>query len=93
MPKAGDDRPPEQVIAEALDRLGAYLDEFQLRPAVITLCRSEYSGYTPKSLVRHIEQGVRRMLGERFDIAEHSLNDLLPEAWTVPAHRLRVWPW
>jgi len=91
--RAVDARPPEEVIPEALARFGAYLDEYELRPSVITLCRSEYSGYSPRSSVRQIEEGVRRIIKQRYDTEEYGLNSILPEAWRVPAHLLRVWPW
>jgi hypothetical protein len=92
-PKPEASQPPDEVIPEALARFGAYLDEFRLRPAVITICRSEYSGYAPKAFVRQIEQGVRALLEARYEIEEHSLNALLPDGWKVPARLLRTWPW
>ena len=92
-PRPKDERPPEDVICEALKRFGAYLDEFHLRPSMITICRSDYSGYTPRDLVRQIEAGVRELLAERFEIEEHSLNALLPDPWKIPSHLLRSWPW
>ncbi len=84
--RAKDERPPHQIIAEALERLGQYLDEFHLSPALITICRSEYSGYTPRALTYQIEAGVRALLQERFDLEEHSLNSLLPEPRRIPAN-------
>lgn len=91
--RAKDERPAHLIIGEALERLGAYLDEFHLRPALITICRSEYSGYTPRAVTAQIEGGVRELLRDRFEIEEHSLNSLLPDPWKIPAQYLRVWPW
>lgn len=85
--------PPAHALSNSLQRLGAHLDEFQLEPALITICRSEYSGFTPKSLVRQIEEGVRDLLMERYTIEERLLNDLLPARWKVPQHLLRSFPW
>jgi hypothetical protein len=84
---------PQQIVAGALERFGNYLDEFRLQPSVITICRSDYSGYTPRALVREIEAGVRELLSRRFVIEEHSLNALLPEPWKIPRNLLRQWPW
>jgi UPF0489 domain len=92
-PAIKEEGSPKEVISEALTRLGAYLDEFHLRPSLITICRSDYSGYTPRTLVREIEAGIRQTLNQRFEIEEHSLNALLPEPFKIPSHLLRAWPW
>ena len=74
-------------------RFGAHLDESDLKPSLITICRSEYSGSTPMSLALQIEEGVRNLLTARYEVEEHSLNDLLPVGWKVPEHLLRSFPW
>ena len=89
-------RPPasqSQGIGDALRRFGAHLDESGLKPSLITICRSEYSGSTPTSLALQIEEGVRNLLTARYEVEEHSLNDLLPVGWKVPEHLLRSFPW
>jgi hypothetical protein len=89
-------RPPAsqaQGGSDALRRFGAHLDRSELKPSLITICRSEYSGSTPASLALQIEQEVRNLLTARYDVEEHSLNDLLPVGWKVPEHLLRSFPW
>jgi len=45
------------------------------------------------SLALQIEEGVRNLLTARYEVEEHSLNDLLPVGWKVPEHLLRSFPW
>ncbi|MCP3979747.1 MAG: hypothetical protein GY716_10535 [bacterium] len=80
-------------VGEALERFGAHLDRSGLMPSLITICRSEYSGSTPMSMALEIELGVRNLLTARYEVEEHSLNDLLPAGWKVPERLLRSFPW
>ena len=84
---------PQHDVEEALDRFAEQLDRSELKPALITICRSEYSGSTPAELTLQIETGLRRRLAERYDLEEHSLNALLPDPWKIPADLLRRFPW
>lgn len=81
-----------QAVDDALGAFAAHLDASDLKPSLITICRSEYSGSTPASLALRIEEGVRDVLAARYDLEEHRLNDLLPDGWKVPGHLLRSFP-
>jgi hypothetical protein len=83
----------DESAASAVAAFDAYLEQQSLQPAVITLCRSEYSGYTVAGRVREIEAAVRRTLEQRYALDEISLNALLPAEWRVPSPLLRSWPW
>jgi hypothetical protein len=83
----------EQEATDALKRFAAHLDRSDLKPSLITICRSEYSGSTPTSLALQIEQELRKLLTARYEIEEHSLNELLPDGWKLPEHLLRSFPW
>lgn len=60
--------PSEQQIIRRMERLLDWLAEYQIRPAVIDICRSRFSGYLPASVFPWIEEEFIRKLKERMDI-------------------------
>jgi hypothetical protein len=54
--------PTKQQVVSAIDRLINTLVAKRIKPALVTVCRSCFSGYTPKEYVAFIEGELKRAL-------------------------------
>ena len=58
----------DERICQRVEKFFAWLDENQIRPAVIDICRSRISGYCPADRWARVEELVLAALGERFPL-------------------------
>lgn len=73
---------PQFEVAEVerrIDRLTSWVQEQNIRPALIDICRSRFSGYTPSEHWQWIEDRVLKNLQEQFPLAVTYLPELLNE--------------
>jgi hypothetical protein len=77
-----NDFPPQKprISTDAIDQRLAdffgFLDRNAIRPALIDICRSRHSGYTPKEHLERIESGVLTGLRERYPFDIRSVEEL-----------------
>jgi hypothetical protein len=60
-----------------------YLEGMANPPALICICRSVYSGYTPRCTAAYIEEQVVEAVGSVFPLRRLSLTEILPEKATL----------
>jgi hypothetical protein len=65
-------------IQERIQAFQVYLEHTINPPSMIILCRSVYSGYTPRNMAHYIEQSVLDVMAKRFSTQVVSLADILP---------------
>jgi hypothetical protein len=68
----------DAVIDDRLDGLAGFLERNHVRPALIMLCRSRHSGYTPSGQWQRIEQGLMERLTARYRLEVKPVQELLP---------------
>lgn len=74
--KFGTDKlPTEERMKKRIEGLLDWLAECRIRPAVIDICRSRYSGYLPSSVFPWIEEEFVGRLGERMEIEIRKVED------------------
>ncbi len=66
-------------ITERIDRFVDWLRKSKISPALIDICRSRFSGYTPKSQWEWMEEQLLERLADLFPVNVHSLSSLLEE--------------
>jgi hypothetical protein len=64
-------------IARHMDQLISWLQRQNIRPALITICRSRFSGFTPSEHWQWMEERLLEKLNEQFKISVTYLSDLL----------------
>jgi hypothetical protein len=71
MPKP-DPLPSEERVNKRIDAFAAWLARNEVRPRMISICRSRHSGYTPASMWRAIEKRLLERLTEKYDYVPQS---------------------
>lgn len=66
-------------VRQRIDRLTSWLQQQNIRPALINVCRSRFSGYTPSEHWQWMEERVLKNLGEQFSITITYFPELLHE--------------
>lgn len=64
----------DQEIIDRVDQLGAFLENNSIQPALIDICRSRYSGYTPPDQWQFIEKILIDRLQSLYQIKFMSIN-------------------
>ena len=67
-----DPLPSEDQVCKRIDAFAAWLTRNQVRPRIISICRSRYSGYTPAPMWQAIETRLLERLAERYDYVTQS---------------------
>lgn len=60
--------PTPERLQKRIGNFAAWLRENDIRPALISLCRSAHSGYLPPDLAPTVEAGVREALGQLYEL-------------------------
>ncbi|MDG3582870.1 MULTISPECIES: UPF0489 family protein [Galbibacter] len=63
----------EAIIKKRIQDFIGKLKEFSINPDLITICRSVYSGYTPRDQWRFIEQELKNGLSQIYKMRENSI--------------------
>lgn len=66
-------------IDERADQFLRYLKELPAVPSFICVCRSVYSGYTPRKHARYVEERIIDAVSSRFPIHRLTLAEIVPE--------------
>lgn len=67
-------------IAHRISAFMAFLVRNDIRPSLISICRSSYSGYTPRHLVEFLQEEVIGRLSEGYATRQSHIRELLPES-------------
>ncbi len=73
-----------EAIHVRMDAFIGSLRSSSVRPVLITLCRSYYSGYTPAAWVEYIQEMLLTRLAELYSFEQTKLEFLLPAEDAVP---------
>ena len=65
-------------IKERIIDFVRYLRVYSILPPLILICRSVYSGYTPREQSSFVEENLTQQLGELYRLQTFSIQDLLP---------------
>jgi len=68
-----------------------YLRSYSITPPLILICRSVYSGYTPREHSRFVEESLTQQLGELYSLQTFSIQDLLAVATAERSNRLAAY--
>ncbi|MDX9871709.1 MAG: UPF0489 family protein [Clostridia bacterium] len=68
---------PAETIVKRIHSFGEFLTRNRLKPELIDLCRSRYSGYTPKDQWQFIEKELLKVLQGIYDLKIINLQDLI----------------
>lgn len=68
---------PAETIVKRIHSFGEFLDRNQLKPKIIDLCRSRYSGYTPRSQWEFIEKELLKVLQGIYELEIVNIQDLI----------------
>lgn len=72
------DRDRTFEIATRMEDLLSALDRSRITPELIVICRSFYSGYTPRRYCNSIQETFLSRLRERYEVMQFSIDDILP---------------
>lgn len=78
MSGGGDDATVASVD-ERIALFSEYLSAVETAPRLICICRSVYSGYTPRRLATYIEESVLKVLSDRFSLQRVFFEEILPQ--------------
>ena len=67
----------EAAIVQRIDRFGGFLRDNHITPALIDVCRSRFSGYTPEDQWEFIERRLLAQLRELYSIESIPLDAIL----------------
>ena len=63
-----DPLPSDWLISRRIDRLISYLDDQDVLPKAIDICRSSISGYLPAEKAAFVEENFMKRLGELYPL-------------------------
>jgi hypothetical protein len=67
---------PEQILTR-IEQFGKFLQDNHIRPQLIDLCRSQYSGFTPADQREFIEQHLLATLNDLYGCETSYISDIL----------------
>ncbi|MGA2019011.1 MAG: UPF0489 family protein [Candidatus Sulfotelmatobacter sp.] len=76
-----------QVQERIIDFIN-YLRSYSILPPLIVICRSVFSGYTPRQHSSFVEESLTQQLGELYSLQTFSIQDLLPASTVERNHHL-----
>jgi hypothetical protein len=68
-----------------------YLRSYSILPPLILICRSVYSGYTPREHSSFVEESLTEKLGELYRLQRFSIKDLLAASTTERSNHLAAY--